>query len=219
MIINGKLKTDDGIQVACFPSQEINITQGANAPYSHLGTKNTDNACISSKRDIYAPCDMVVSRNLTSGGFGIVIFHTLEPVLIADGIVSHFTMVCMHDNNSALYPVGNIYRQGVKLYREGNADPSGLTTGIHVHYELALGHETERVLGSGGRYHIKNPVYIDQIFFKNLTVVRSENASGSWAGDRVFSFKEYNGGITPNPPSNQNSIYHLMISKAFPFIL
>lgn len=218
MIKHGKLKTNDNIQVACFPSQELNITQGANSSYSHSGTKNTDNACIESRRDIYAPCDMRVVSNQTSVGFGIVIFHTIEPVLIADGIVSHFTLVCMHDNYSTPYQVGNIYRQGDKIYREGNADPSGLTTGIHVHYEVALGHETERVLGSGGRYHIKNPVYIDQIFFKNLTIVRSENAEGSWKGDRTFLFKEYTGGITPPNPSGKN-IYHLMISKAFPFIL
>lgn len=194
-----KLTTPQGVEVAVFPGVNINITQGANAPYSHAGTKNTDNASGVGMRDLYAPCKLKVVSNQTSAGYGIVIYHTVEPVLKANGTIGHFTLVCMHDNASDRWTLNSVYEQGDNFYTEGDADPSGLTTGVHVHFEMAHGHETSRVLGSGGRYHIKNPCYIDEIFFKNGATVVNQNASGNWKGDKTFNFKEYDG---LEPPSS-----------------
>lgn len=201
-----KLKTPSNVEVAVFPGVNINITQGANAPYSHAGTKNTDNASGVGMRDLYAPCKLKVVSNQTSGGYGIVIYHTVEPVLKANGTIGHFTLVCMHDNASDRWTLNSIYEQGDNFYTEGDADPSGLTTGVHVHMELAHGHETSRVLGVGGRYHIKNPCYIDEIFFRNGATVINQNASGTWKGDKTFNFKEYDGEVPPSSEIETGSL-------------
>lgn len=207
MASKGYRLSHEGVQVAVFPSQQINITQGENSPYSHGGTLNVDNACYSSMREIYAPVDMKCVRNYYTEGYGIVIYHSVEEVYMADGSKGHFTLVMMHDNNASRWIVGKTYQQGEHIYTEGNADPSGLTTGIHVHYELAKGHQIDRIKSTpNGRYHIVNQAHIDDIFFKNGTEVISENASGSWHGDRTFSFKEYDGGTIDPPSSNTEKI-------------
>lgn len=197
-----KFLSDDNNQVAIFPSQDLNITQGANAPYSHLGTKNTDNASAYGRKRLYAPCDMkVVSSSL--GGYGVVIYHTIEPVYTARHGLTHFTMVLMHDDNSSRWTEGSVIRQGDHIYDEGTADPSGLTTGVHVHYELSLGHKTERIITmAGGRYHIKDPVYIDDIFFIDYTNIVKTNAVGSDKGEKTFIWKLWyggGGGVIPDP--------------------
>lgn len=222
MILNGKLVASDGVQVAVFPSQDLYITQGTNTNYSHKNTLNTDNASGSSRRRLYAPCDVVCVSNQTSGGYGIVIYQTVNPVHTARYGITHFSLVLMHDNNSSMWQVGKTYEQGEWFYTEGDADPSGLTTGIHVHYEVALGHTTTRVrLDENSNYHISpNQVYLDDIFFKNLTNVIRENApAGPMYGSHTFNFLEFQGGITPEPPSGEKNIYHLMLSKAFPNML
>lgn len=216
MINGAKLVTKEGLQVACFPSQQIYITQGANSSYSHFGTKNTDNACVQNKRLIYAPVDMVCYSRQGNGTYGITIYHSVEKVLLASGRIDYFTLVCMHDNNSSRWEVGKTYKQGELIYQEGDADPSGLTTGIHVHYEVAYGKQTDRIISvSGGRYHITNPVYIDEIFFTNFTEVLRENATGSWVGDRLFKFKQYTG----ESIEGSKNILHAMIVKALPNVL
>lgn len=220
MIPNGKLKTEDNAyQVAVFPSQDMYITQGTNTNYSHKGTKNTDNASNANRRKIYAPCDMVLYNNAYAGGYGIVIYHSLLPVQTARHGVTHITLVMMHDNNSAQFVEGKVYRQGEHIYTEGNADPSGLTTGIHVHYEVALGHQTTRSrIGVGYNYEINNSVYLDDVFFKNMTNIIRENAVGNDKGDHTYVWLEYEGGIIPPTPtpSGDKGIYHAMLSKAFP---
>lgn len=223
MINGGKLNTEDGqYQVAVFPSQDMYITQGTNTSYSHRGTKNTDNASGSGRKILYAPCDMRLVANNSSGGYGIVIYHTVDKVQLADGSIDHFTLVLMHDNNASRWEQGKIYRQGEAFYEEGDADPSGMTTGIHVHFEVAKGHVTQRVkTDPNGYYHIINPVYLDEIFFKNMTNVIRENApSGQFYGDHTFVWKEYQGGIEPDPDPKPDvegvGIYHAMLSKAFP---
>lgn len=224
MIPNGKLVAGDGKQIAVFPSTELNITQGTNTNYSHRCTKNTDNAVRSgASRNIYAPVDMKCVANHSSAGYGVVIYHTIEEVYTARYGLTHFTLVMMHDNNASRWEVGKIYRQGEHIYTEGDADPSGLTTGIHVHYEVALGHTTTRTRScENGYLHITpNQVYLDDIFFKNMTVFVKENATGQFTGDHVFNFLEWKGSVDPDPdptpPSKTgDDMLVAMLVRAYP---
>lgn len=217
MIPSGKLVASDGKQVAVFPSQDLNITQGTNTSYSHKGTKNTDNASRSGRKKLYAPCDLIVYNNASSGGYGIVYFHTVEPVYTSRYGLTHFTMVLMHDNNAQRWTQGKIYRQGEHIYDEGDADPSGMTTGVHVHYEVATGHQTSRVRKDGNsNFEIRNSVYLDDIFYINMTDVLSENPpNNQFRGDHTYEWLIYDGGITPKP-DGESDILTLMLSKALP---
>lgn len=219
MILNGKLTTKEGVQVACFPSQVIRITQGENTNYSHYGTKNVDNASGVGKRDIYAPVDVVCAGNQGSA-YGLVLYQSTEKVLLANGQIDYLSMWLMHDNDVSQWQIGKVYRQGELIYREGNADASGQTTGIHVHYEVAQGLHSRRIRSvEGGGMHITPQSSIDDIFFSNLTQVVRQNAEGSDKGQRTFKFKKYDGesgggGIDPN--GNQNNIITAMIVRALP---
>ena len=211
------LVDDDGVQVALFPSQQIYITQGANSPYSHAYTKNMDNACSSDKRDIYAPCDVQVVRNLYSQGYGLVLFQSLKRVRLANGKTDYISFWLMHDDNADRWKVNTIYRQGEHIYTEGKADPSGLTNGIHVHYEVAIGLHANRIKShADGRYHIVNQVHPDEVFFRNGTELVRSNAPDSWAGDHVYNWKEFKGGsegggggLKPSPKKLTLDIRHL----------
>ena len=202
-----KLKDSEGNQVACFPSEQIRITQGENTNYSHFGTWNVDNAVDSpSKRKLYAPVD-VRCVSVLNTGYGLVLYQSVEPVLLANGEVDYFSMWLMHDNNYSMWQEGRIYEQGEHIYTEGNLDASGMTTGIHVHYEVAQGLHSQRTISVvGGGYHIVNQSHIDDIFYKNLTEVIRENAPGADAGQRVFNFKEFEGGVIPPEPTQMKGL-------------
>lgn len=196
-VLGYKLRTTDGKhQVSLYPPQQVNVTQAYGGIYSHNGTYNLDNAAtVPSKRKIAAPFDCKVVSNQYRAGFGIVIYHSLKPVMTPSGL-SHVTLVLMHDNNSSRWREGRVFKQGEHIYDEGKADPSGLTTGIHVHMEAALGHETRRVKTSlFGRYHIKNGVPIEKVFFKNGAEYISESPL-HWTNTKPIKLPEYKGGTT-----------------------
>lgn len=212
MASQGFTLSKNGVQVALFPSQQINITQGTNTNYSHAYTKNTDNACDSDKRKLYAPFDVKCVSNLHAQGYGLVCYQSVNPVHTPLGI-KDVSMWLMHDNNASQWQVGKIYKQGEHFYTEGDADPSGLTTGIHVHLEVAFGHVTNRIKSNPeGFYHIVDQVYIDDVFYTNGTPVISENASGMFKGDHTFKFKEFTGGEVVPTPKNE-LIKLLLITK------
>lgn len=216
MIINGKLKNKEGVQVSVLPFQDLYITQNANGNLSHQGTKNTDNASASTKRVIYAPCDLVCVRN-SDQGLGLVLYHSKEKVLLPTGEIDFISMWLMHDNTSSQYIEGKTYLQGEKIYTEGNKDSSGMTTGIHVHIEVAIGLHTNRVSRApNGRYEIENSVYIDDVFFTNMTnIVRDRDTSyGGYVG---YNWRKYEGSIDPvDPIKVKNNLYHLTLCKALP---
>lgn len=195
MIEHMKMVDDDGNQISCFPAVQIQITQGANTNFSHRCTKNMDNAVSPGvSRRMFAPVDMKCVRNYHTSGYGIVIYHTVKPVVTPKYGLTHYTLVLMHDNNASRWQVGKIYKQGEHFYTEGDADPSGWTTGIHAHFETALGHQTERVEGCPGSFsHIVNQVHPDGIFFKDHTELFRSNASGDLKGDHVYEWVQYDG--------------------------
>lgn len=193
------LRDAQGYQVALFPSQQVAISQGAGGTYSHENTLNTDNACYSNKRDIYAPFDMEVVANYTGAGYGIVIFWSLRQVRFADGSLGYGTVVMMHDNQSYRWGVGSTYIQGQHCYTEGKADPSGATTGIHVHYEVSKRHTTRRIPsgGSWGFSQIEGAVRIDSFFVIDGCEYISEIPE-NWTNSQRTYFTYYENAV-PDP--------------------
>lgn len=193
------LRTKSGEQVSLYPPQQVNVTQGYGGNYSHVGTLNLDNAAtVPRLRQISAPFDCVVVRNF-GVGYGIVIYHSLEKVMTPSGL-HHVTLVLMHDNNGDRWKVGSTYKQGEHIYTEGDADPSELTTGIHVHMEVALGLEVDRIT-TGGRYHIVNQVKLEDAFFINGAEYINEIPL-AWTGSErpYFKYYEDDGSVEPPDP-------------------
>lgn len=216
MIENGKLMTESGVQVSVLPFQDLYITQNANGSLTHQGTKNTDNASRSTRRKLFAPVDVKCVRNISGDGLGLVLYHSINKVLLPTGEIDYISMWLMHDNTSEQFTVGTIYPQGTHIYTEGNRDSSGASTGIHVHVECAKGLHTDRVSKApNGRYEIVNSSYIDDLFFVNMTDIMREYDT-TYGGYQGYNWRTYDGGVTPPEPSGANNLYHLMLAKALP---
>lgn len=209
-VLGYKLNTEDGkYQVSLYPPQQVNVTQGYGGTYSHFGTLNLDNASYEHLRKISAPFDCKVVSNQTSGGYGIVIYHSIQKVWTPKGL-NHVTLVLMHDNNSSRWTVGRMFKQGEHIYDEGDADPAGWTTGIHVHMEVALGHYTDRVRTvEGGRYHIVNQVKLEDVFFINGSAYLSEIPDPQFNSQRPY-FTKYEGGAVDPPDPEPDKVKDIM---------
>lgn len=221
MIAGGKLLTSDKQhQVAVFPSLVINTTQGAGGSYSHSCSYASDNAAPVGKKRIYAPCDMKLVRKDTDVVNGnACYFQTVDEVMTPYGL-THFTVLMIHSNDVSWLEVGKTYNQGAYIYDEGNY---GNVTGVHVHYNVALGHQSTLIELPCGEYELPNSTYIDDIFFKNLTTVLNENAfPAATQGWRPYLFKTYENGYDPGPsptPDADTDILVAMIVKALPDML
>lgn len=225
MIAGGKLLTSDKQhQVAVFPSLVINTTQGAGGSYSHSCSYASDNAAPVGKKRIYAPCDMKLVRKVTDFANGNALYYqTVKPVQTALNGITHFTLLCIHDNDVSMFEVGKTYLQGQHIYDEGDY---GNVTGVHVHYNVALGHVDFMIQKPCGDWELPNSVYIDNIFFKNMTEVLNESAPTQAAqGWRPYEFWEYEDGYEPpidppDPPDPEENkatdILTAMIVKALP---
>jgi len=122
---------------AHFPMTYVNISQGDNGSYSHLGTKAIDNIgiSVSSIENVYAPFTGVIKRFSTDGCNGVY-FESLDKVKFGSGIFDKMTILILHDNNIQDLYVGKIIKKGTVFYQEGTA---GKVTGAHIHLECARG--------------------------------------------------------------------------------
>lgn len=204
MTKGGGLLAPDGKQIAVFPPEVMLITQNAGGEPTHECVFSTDNASNNTnKRTIYAPCDMVLVNKVSDWEQGnSCFFQTVDEVYTARYGLSHFSMTLVHANDISFLTQGKVYKQGEKIYTEGD---SGFSMGIHVHIDVSLGHESYYIQRPCGRWEMPNAVYIDNIFFNNLTEIVRDNAVGVSVGWRLYEWLEYEGGTTPNPDPDPES--------------
>lgn len=195
------------MQVALYPSINLNITQNPYGSYSHAGTKNWDQS-VHATPQLYAPVDM---KLVTKGADGLCIYHTVEEVITPLGM-THFSLWMHHDNNAHMWQLNKVYRQGEHFYTEGTA---GNVTGSHVHMNVALGHQFS-LIQVNGNGTLPNSVHGDEIFFVNYTNIINANASGTQ--QYYFNWLEYEDGYTQPPFKPQgDDLHHLILANAFPF--
>lgn len=161
----------NGIEVALFPLEYMNISQGEGGSYSHMGTLSMDflgwnNNGRVLKCPYYAP----VSSKVVYHGSYYNVWQSLNEVITPSG-KKYITFVVMHDDNPL--PLGTIKNQGELIgYTGTNAGPSSTPlTGDHVHINTASGIYQGWETVSSGKQQLINSSHIYDIFYINDTVL------------------------------------------------
>lgn len=172
MLLNQKLHSADGTQCALYPGKTMALTQGVDGEYSHTGAFALDDAGEDALIDRdYAPWDMKCVWKDAPGGVNGVNFHTLTPVLCADGVKRHVTYRKIHDNYIGDIQVGQVFKQGEVVGHEGTA---GKATGNHRHIHFAEGLLTGQGLVKNrfGVWELKNEIEPWRVCFTDGTILK-----------------------------------------------
>ncbi len=183
------------MEKAMFPLSYMNITQGVNGSYSHMGTNAIDLGNRGYKEKVYAPFDGVIRKVYTKSG-NFVWLESKEKVLWADGSIDYMTVMTGHDDDVSDLFVGKEVKAGEAYYEQGTA---GNATGIHVHLEAGRGKFTGGgwYQNSYGKWMIQNSVKPNVAFF-----VRPDTVIVNDAG---YNFKTILENPTTKDP-NKNQI-------------
>lgn len=166
------------MEKAVYPLKYMNITQGVNGSYSHMGTNAIDIGNRGYKEDLYAPFNGIIKKVYKASG-NFVWLQSENKVQWADGSVDYMTIMTGHDDNVESLYVGKEIKAGEVYYTQGNA---GNSTGIHVHIEVGKGKFT----GSGwyqnsqGKWMINNSVRPETAFFVKPNTVIVNDAGYNW---------------------------------------
>lgn len=147
-----------GTQLAVFPLDVINVTQGENGGYSHMGALAIDFSDGTPHKPYYAPfdCECVYTDSYSG-----VAWQSQKPVKCVDGSVTYVTLLCVHDNNWASNKVGDKKAKGEVIGHSGTA---GQASGDHAHFEVSKGKWQGWSTSSAGVYFIKNPSHLYDVF-------------------------------------------------------
>ena len=166
------------MEKAVYPLKYMNITQGVNGSYSHMGTNAIDIGNRGYKEDLYAPFNGIIKKVYKASG-NFVWLQSIDKVKWADGSIDYMTVMTGHDDNVESLYVGKEIKAGEVYYTQGNA---GNSTGIHFHIEVGKGKYT----GSGwyqnsqGKWMVNNSVRPETAFFVKPDTVIVNDAGYNW---------------------------------------
>lgn len=177
-------------QIALFPLSVMNITQGENGSYSHMGSLAIDFIGTTTNYPYYAPFNCTLKWKASDGsGY---IYQSNSPVRWVNGLISYACIYVGHDDNGS-YTVGRQVNQGQLLGHTGTA---GNVTGDHVHIEVSVGEYQGMTENSQGVWVLVNQVSMRQLFdIRDTTIIN--NGGYTWS--------IYDGGVTP--PSGDKAPY------------
>ena len=122
-----------GKQLAVFPIDRIQITQGENGSYSHMGTLCLDLVGTTAKYPYYAPCDCEMVERFDDSA--VAIWKSSRPVRRADGSEGDIFWSAIHE-----LPI--THTKGTKLKKGdlmGHTGSGGHVTGDHLHLQVMDG--------------------------------------------------------------------------------
>ncbi len=123
------------MEKAIFPMKYLNISQGINGGYSHLGTMQLDLLGKGTGNDdVFAPYTGVIKKIYPTANS--VWLESINPVLYADGTIDYMTMLFSHANDISNLYVGKVINQKEVFYHEGT---KGNVTGAHVQIDVGKG--------------------------------------------------------------------------------
>ena len=177
-----------GHEVCLFPLEYMNISQGEHQQYAidFLGWNALG-------RVYDCPCYAPFSGSVVyTGNDHNMIYWSSSQVRFIDGTLDYATVLVAH-SMTAPAAVGTTFVQGTLWYHTGNY---GVSTGDHLHMEVAKGHVMWDSLGE----HLDNPYHMWDMMAVNGTIIVD--------GDG-FNWREY---VLP-PPIPSGSY------KKFPWVL
>lgn len=158
------------IQYAIFPMKTISISQRYHDKHKAWDLNGEDTGI-----DYwYAPCRVKVLamfRYKETGLYNTVLFGSCDlignptAVMCEDGIARVLTFGCTHMNSLHKFDlqVGKIYESGERCYCEGK---TGLSTGNHIHMDVAEGWQYKRIKYNDGQWLLPNLTNIANIFYQ-----------------------------------------------------
>ena len=182
-----------GSQLAQFPMDIINITQGENGDFSHAGRLAIDFVGTHSKYPYYAPVDCTVTGRIDSEA--MMVFKSDKEVMCADGNMRSITWWNIHEE-PLVFPIGKKLKKGEHM---GYSGVGAFATGDHYHLQVF-----DTI--SGVALHI-----FDVFAVNGVNIV---NGNGyPW---RTSEYVD-GGGEVPEAETGSNEIYHLLLSGAMPW--
>lgn len=176
------LRANDSHQVALFPLEYMNISQGEMMPsgWSHYNTYNIDFLGWDSEGRVYdcpmyAPCDLKVVALWDYSGSHTVTFESLQKVHLANGQLDYLTIEFTHAENPPYHTIGNIVLMGNLIYYTGDY---GNTTGDHVHICCGQGHYDGYTQRDGGHYDLTNRIHMyDALYINDTEIIYNHDYS------------------------------------------
>lgn len=176
---NQKIKYN-GIEWIGFPMRYMNISQGNNGQFSHMGVNALDICGKDYGIDpTFAPVTMKYKWNDSYANGNAIFFESVSKVRFADGTTNYATFMFIHDDYIgdilALANKGHIFKQGEEFGDEGK---SGYCTGNHVHFEVAKGKFTKpyELNTKTGVWHLPNSISADKACVINSTSIINGNS-------------------------------------------
>lgn len=194
-LLNGSI---GGIQLAQFPMDVIQVTQGENGSFSHLGTLCIDFVGTSDKYPYYAPCDCECIARLDSDAG--MIWKSTNPVMCADGNIRSITWNCMHED-PLVFPVGKKVKKGELM---GHTGIGGFVTGDHLHFNVIEGSEYNGFVEKPHYALAGTELHIYDVFAVNgVTIVDG--------GGYPWTTSDYIDGENGQPQTNNQKRYIQML--------
>ena len=185
-----------GYQLAVFPMDNIDVSQGEYGDYSHTPERNEQLAMDFMARDsnnnwiteypIYAPFDLEIIDIYHE--WAQVIWRSTTKVFGVDGTKHDvITISTAHDWNYASKPIGTRIKKGELMGHTGNA---GMSTGDHLHIQLF-----------NTNYHPYPSTESQQL---HLYDVFDTSNVKLWFRDGGYPWKEWDGSSDPDPDPDPN---------------
>jgi len=197
----------DGTQLAKFPMDMIQITQGENGSYSHVNTLCIDFVGTYDKYPYYAPFDCECI--FTQPSSAIIVWKSLRPVMCVDGEIRDIVFTCFHEQ-PLTHSVGVKLKKGDLL---GHTGIGGMVTGDHLHLNVIEGTEYKGLVLKGANSYalVGTELHIYDVF--DTTGVNIVNGLGyDW---KTSDFEDgEGGGTTPNPDQSKNDYVQLLLCGA-----
>lgn len=195
------LVDDNNVEVALFPLEYMNISQGEGGSYSHAGRWAIDfmgwgvNGRVL-ECPYYAPFSCKVVQHASYYN----VWQSLNQVITPTG-KKYVTFVVMHDDNPPA--LGTTANQGDLIGHTGTKTSPGGTpvTGDHVHMSGANGIFMGWI--NNGK-DLKNREHIYNLFYVNDTVL---------INDYNYNWRIYDGGHPVNPPVKYHFKWVLYANK------
>lgn len=196
-----------GLQLAKFPMDMIQITQGENGSYSHVNTLCIDFVGTTDKYPYYAPFDCeCVFRNDSSA---IMVWKSNGKVMCVDGEERDLVFTCFHES-PLVYNVGKKLKKGELL---GHTGIGGMVTGDHLHLNVVEGTEYKGLVkkddATPSYALVGTELHIFDVF--DTTGVNIVNGYGyDW---KTSDYVDGESG-TPDNNGKKDELIYLLLSKA-----
>lgn len=184
MIAHQTMVDSGGYQVALFPLEYMNISQGEGGSYSHSGSYAIDFLGWGANGRIYncptyAPVDL---KCVYASSNSYRIFESVRKVHLANGTLDYLTIWFNHGDHNSSINVGDIFLQGTQCNETGT---TGGGTGDHTHIICGLGkYRGQKQVN--GNWTLKNQMHMYDALYVNDTVL---------VNDYNYNWREFEGGI------------------------